>query len=76
MAAASQLGKLDPDKHRANVYDAFMEYVEAFQYEYDSIARDPPSDETDKTHGLKSINTRYSLVDMHQRAFRRTMKIL
>ena len=25
MAAASQLGKFDPEKHRANVYDAFME---------------------------------------------------
>ena len=49
MAAASQHGKSDPEKHRANVYDAFMEYVEAFQYEYDAIARDPPSDETDKT---------------------------
>ena len=76
MAAASELGKFDPEKHRANVYDAFMEYVEAFQYEYDAIARDPPSDETDKTHGLNSINARYSSVDIHQGAVRRTMKIM
>ena len=57
MAAASQLGKFDPEKHRANVYDAFMEYVEAFQYEYDAIARDPPSDEADKAAWVE-INKR------------------
>ena len=57
MAAASQLGKFDPEKHRANVYDAFIEHVEVFQYEYDAIARDPPSDEADKTAWVE-INKR------------------
>ena len=57
MAAASQLGKFDPEQHRANVYDAFMEYVEAFQYEYDATARDPPSDEADKAAWVE-INKR------------------
>ncbi len=57
MAASCQLGKFDPELHRTNVYDAFVEYVEAFQYEYDVIAKDPPSEVTDKDKWIK-INKR------------------
>lgn len=39
----SVLNKFDPELHRKNVHDAFNEFVESFHYEYDAIAKDPPS---------------------------------
>ena len=35
--------KFDPEVHRNNVYDAFSEFVETFKYEYEAVAKDPPS---------------------------------
>ena len=39
----SSLDRFDPEIHRNNVFDAFSEYVETFRYEYDAVAKDPPS---------------------------------
>ena len=44
----NQMGKFDPEPHRENVYDAFNEFVNAFAYEYEAIAKDPPSDTVNK----------------------------
>ena len=39
----SSLGRFDPEVHRNNVYDAFSEFVETFRYEYEAVAKDPPT---------------------------------
>ena len=36
--------KFDPEDHKNNVYEAFVEFVDEFKYEYDAIAKDPPKD--------------------------------
>lgn len=41
--AEQSLKKFDPDIHRDNCYDAFSDYCNAFQYEYEAIAKDPPA---------------------------------
>ena len=43
MAMNNVVDKFDPEPHRDNVYDAFKEFIESFQYEYDAIAKDPPT---------------------------------
>jgi len=35
--------KFDPSVHKDNVYDAFIEFIDSFQYEYDAIAKEPPA---------------------------------
>ena len=41
--SSAGLHKFDPDSHKGSVYDAFVEYIDAFEYEYDAIAKDPPT---------------------------------
>ena len=36
--------KFDPEEHQNNVYEAFVDFVDEFVYEYDAIAKDPPRD--------------------------------
>ena len=36
--------KFDPADHPENLYDAFVEFVESFRYQYDAIAKEPSSD--------------------------------
>ena len=36
------IAKFDPEEHKGNVYEAFLDFVESFHYEYDAIAKDPP----------------------------------
>ncbi len=49
MASARQnLSKFDPTEHPGNVYDAFVEYVEAYEYEYAAIAKPPPAGTADE----------------------------
>ena len=43
MAMNNVVDKFDPELHRGNVYDAFKEFIESFQYEYDAIAKDLPT---------------------------------
>ena len=38
--------KFDPEEHQKGTYEAFCEYVEEFQYEYDAIAKEPPKELT------------------------------
>ena len=35
--------KFDPACHGGNVYDAFCEFIDAFKYEYEAIAKNPPT---------------------------------
>ena len=37
------LHKFDPEQHKGNTYNAFSDFVDAFAYEYDAIAKDPPA---------------------------------
>ena len=43
MAGYSGLPKFDPELHKGNTYDAFVDFVDSFAYEYDAIAKEPPS---------------------------------
>ena len=36
------LNKFVPEQHKGNTCDAFSDFVDAFAYEYDAIAKDPP----------------------------------
>ena len=47
--ASTQLPKFDPAEHAGNVYDSFVEFIEAFAYEYEAIAKPPPTGTTDVT---------------------------
>ena len=42
--------KFDPANHPENLYDAFVEFVDSFKYQYDAIAKEPSSNlsETEK----------------------------
>ena len=44
MALNSTLKKFDPEEHKGSVYEAFNEFVDKFQYEYNAIAKDPPKE--------------------------------
>ena len=43
----SALQKFDPAEHVGNLYDAFVEFIEAFAYEYEAIAKQPPAGTAD-----------------------------
>lgn len=36
--------KFDPEDHQNNAYEAFVEFVEEYAYEYEAIAKEPPKD--------------------------------
>ena len=58
MAASSNvLEKYDPEKYRDNCYDEFIDFCDAFAYEYVAIAKDPPSDVADKAAWIQ-VNKR------------------
>ena len=38
------VSKFDPEEHKNNVYDAFVEFVGEFKYAYKAIAKVPPKD--------------------------------
>ena len=38
------VSKFDPEEHKNNVYDAFVEFVGEFKYAYKAIAKAPPKD--------------------------------
>ena len=46
MAAPPQ-SKFDPADHPGNLYEAFGEFIDSFKYEYDAIAKAPPTGTTD-----------------------------
>ena len=43
-ALNSTMKKFDPEEHKGLVYEAFDEFVDEFQYEYDAIAKDLPKE--------------------------------
>ena len=43
MAGYSGLPKFDPELHKGNTFDAFVDFVDSFAYEYDAIAKEPPN---------------------------------
>lgn len=49
---ASSLAKFDPESHRNNVFNAFTEYVDSFEFEYEAIAKEPPASVVDKEHWI------------------------
>ena len=42
MSVGHSVVKFNPEEHRDNLFDAFCEFIDTFQYEYDAIAKDPP----------------------------------
>ena len=36
--------KFDPEEHTNNVYEAFCDFLEEFNYEYEAMAKEPPRD--------------------------------
>ena len=44
MALNSAMKKFYPEEHKGSVFEAFNEFVDEFQYEYDAIAKDPPEE--------------------------------
>ena len=55
--------KFDPEEHQNNLYEAFVEFLDEFTYEYDAIAKDPPKDldAAAKTAWISRISVRSSL---------------
>ena len=47
MASAQHLPKFDPEEHPGNVYDKFCEFLDAFAYEYDDLAKPAPAGTAD-----------------------------
>ena len=43
MASTQHFRKFDPADHSGNVYEAFVEFINAFAYEYDAISKPPPA---------------------------------
>ena len=44
MALNSTMKKFDPEDHKGLVYEAFNDFIDEFQYEYDATAKDPPEE--------------------------------
>ena len=44
---ARSLKKFDPEDHPNNAFEAFCEFVEEFEYEYDAVAKEPPKELTE-----------------------------
>ena len=38
------IGKFDPELHPGNVYDTFCDFIDAFAYEYEAVAKEPPTE--------------------------------
>ena len=47
MASARALAKFDPDEHPGYVYDAFVDFIDSFAYEFEALGRVPPTGTTD-----------------------------
>lgn len=43
MEGYNGLHKFDPELHKENTYDAFIDFVDSFAYEYDAIGKEPPN---------------------------------
>ena len=43
MASVHQFKKFDPEEHPGDLYNAFGEYINMYQYEYEATAKSPPA---------------------------------
>ena len=41
--ASTHLSKFDPEEHPGGLYEAFIEFIDAFEYEYEAIAKPAPT---------------------------------
>ena len=48
----STLGKFDPADHPADLYDSFINFIDAFAYEYEAITKEPPSGRLTLPNGM------------------------
>lgn len=61
MATSTHLRKFDPGEHPGSVYEVFCDFIVAFKYEYEAIAKDPPAGEAD-AEAWKEQNRRRQLM--------------
>ena len=43
MASARAVARFDPEEHPGTVYDAFVDFIDSFAYEYEALGRIPPT---------------------------------
>ncbi len=42
--------KFDLEEHQGNVYEAFCDFIDSFQYVYDAIVKVPPKESSDERY--------------------------
>ena len=70
MAAPPQ-SKFDPADHPGNLYEAFGEFIDSFKYEYDAIAKAPPTGTTDVDAWIQLDKRKQLLGRFSSRKFQR-----
>ena len=61
MASTPQLRKFDPTEHVGHVYDAFVDFLGSFAYEYEVLAKQPPTGTTDTAAWTQQDKRKYLL---------------
>ena len=61
MASTPHLRKFDPTEHMGNVYDAFVDFLGSFAYEYEVLAKQPPAGTTDLAAWTQQDKRKYLL---------------
>ena len=56
----SESTKFDPEEHKGNAYEAFLEFIESYHYEYDAISKEPPK-------SLETAQARASWIEQNKR---------
>ena len=75
---AENLAKFDPDAHPDGVYEAFNEFQEQYEYEYDAVAKDPPKkvEANAKTEWIEINKRKYFWESTAADRCRKNMKIV
>ena len=71
MAAPPQMSKFDPSEHPGNLFEAFGEFIDSFQYEYDAIAKAPPAGTADAGAWIQQDKRKQLLGRFASRNFQR-----
>ena len=71
MTAPPQMLKFDPADHPGNLYEAFGEFIDSFQYEYEAIAKAPPTGTTDTAAWTQQDKRKQLLGRFSSRNFQR-----
>ena len=61
MASTLHLRKFDPTEHVGNVYDAFVDFLGSFAYEYEVLAKPPPAGTLDAAAWTQQDKRKYLL---------------